>query len=90
MKCRVTRHVYDFYERELKESIANGTPEDVCRAARGLVRQCFTRRSVREWIIDTAPEWILSGASSTYRDVIARNDPGQASDIKLNVKVSQE
>ncbi len=67
MKCRVSRVTYDLYERELRTAIASGTPEDVCRAARGLVGQCFTRRSVREWMIDAVPEWMLSRASSRYR-----------------------
>lgn len=67
MKCKVSRLTYEFYERELRAAIASGTPEDVCRAARGLVDQCFTRRSVREWMIDTAPEWLLSSLSSKYR-----------------------
>ena len=67
MKCRVSRPTYDFYERELRKAIASGTTDDVCQAANGLVRQCFTRRSIREWFIDIAPEWMLSALSRTYR-----------------------
>jgi len=67
MKCRVSRLTYDFYERELRKAIASGTPDDVCQAASDLVRQCFTRRSTREWFIDIAPEWMLSAVSRTYR-----------------------
>ena len=81
MKCRVSRLTYEFHERELQEAIATGTPEDVCRAARGLIRHCFTRRSLREWMIDSAPEWVLAHASRKYRamdspkEVAARSEP---------------
>jgi hypothetical protein len=88
MRCRVTRLTYEFYECELRAAIDGGTPEDVCRAARGLVRQCFTRRSVREWMIDTAPEWMLLGASSTYRALTPRRDVAPSSNPPLLKEVS--
>jgi hypothetical protein len=88
MKCKVRRPTYDLYERELKSAMAEGTPEDVCRAARGLVQHCFTRRSVREWMIDTVPEWLLSSASSRYRTIKSEPDLPLPSESKLlNKKV---
>ena len=91
MKCKVRRLTYDLYERELKSAIAQGTPEDVCRAARGLVEHCFTRRSFREWMIDTAPDWLLSTASSQYRTIESQADLPLPSESKLlNKKVLPE
>jgi len=86
MKCKVRRPVYDLYERELKTAIAEGTPEDVCRAARGLVQHCFTRRSVREWMIDIVPEWMLSSVSSRYRAIETEPDLPVLSESKLLTK----
>lgn len=88
MKRRGTRLTYDLYERELKAAIATGTPEDVCRAARGLTQHCFTRRSLGEWIIDTAPEWMLSLASSRYRALApGKNVPASSEQMLLKEQV---
>jgi hypothetical protein len=91
MKCRVTRLTYDFYERELRAAIASGTPEDVCRAARGLTQHCFSRRSLAEWFIDTAPEWTLFLVSRSYRKMAPGKDVQASSErTLLNKKASAD